>query len=115
MVVIGLQEVVVDCHDPERLAHFWGAVFGVEPVVRSDDWAYIESSATRVRVAFQKVPEAKTVKNRVHLDVEVEDIPFETDRVARLGATPVGEIVVDDHGPFQVMQDPEGNEFCLVA
>jgi predicted enzyme related to lactoylglutathione lyase len=89
-------------------------VFGVESVLREAEWAYVESDATRVRIAFQQVPESKTVKNRVHLDVEVDDIPAETKRLVALGATKVGGIVTDDYGDFQVMQDPEGNEFCLV-
>jgi len=113
MAVTGLQEVVVDCHEPARLAGFWADVFGTDPTIRGDDWAYIESPATRTRIAFQKVPEPKTIKNRVHLDVEVDDIPTETERVVALGATAIGHIVVDDQGPFQVMRDPEGNEFCV--
>ncbi len=68
-----------------------------------------------MRIAFQQVPEVKTVKNRVHLDVEVDDIDTERDRLVGLGGAAVGSLVVDDQGPFQVMTDPEGNEFCLVA
>ena len=115
MAVIRLQEVVVDCREPRRLVAFWAEVFGVPAVVRTDDWAYVESDATGVRIAFQQVPEAKVVKNRVHLDVEVDDIDAERERLIGLGAAAVGSLVVDDQGPFQVMTDPEGNEFCLVA
>jgi predicted enzyme related to lactoylglutathione lyase len=115
MTVRVLQEVVVDCNDPTTLVQFWAAVFGTEGVVRSEEWAYIESPATRLRIAFQRVPEAKSVKNRVHLDVEVDEIPTESARLVGLGAQVVGGIVVDEQGPFQVMRDPEGNEFCLVA
>ena len=90
MAVIRLQEVVIDCAEPRRLVAFWAEVFGVPGVVRTDDWAYVESSATRVRIAFQKVPEVKTVKNRVHLDVEVDNIDAERDRLVGLGGTAVG-------------------------
>ena len=115
MAVIALQEVVVDCHDPASLVQFWAAVFDVDPVVRDETWAYIQSPSTRTRIAFQRVPEAKTVKNRVHLDVEVDDIPAETERLVRLGARVHGPPMADEQGPFQVMLDTEGNEFCLVS
>jgi predicted enzyme related to lactoylglutathione lyase len=115
MAVIRLQEVVIDCAEPRRLVAFWAEVFGVAGVVRTEDWAYVESDATRLRIAFQQVPEVKTVKNRVHLDVEVDDIDAERDRLVGLGGAAVGWLVVHHQGPFQVMTDPEGNEFCLVA
>jgi predicted enzyme related to lactoylglutathione lyase len=115
MAVIRLQEVVVDCNDPAALVRFWAAVFEAEPVLREKTWAYVESPATRLRIAFQRVPEPKVTKNRVHLDVEVDDIPLEVARLVELGATVSGPPMEDDQGPFQVMLDPEGNEFCLVA
>jgi len=115
MAVRFLQEIVVDCLDPPRLVEFWAALFGTEATVRTEDWAYVESPATRVRIAFQGCPTSKSVKNRVHLDVEVDDIAAETARLVALGARKLGDVVVDEHGPFQVMLDPEGNEFCLVA
>jgi predicted enzyme related to lactoylglutathione lyase len=114
MTVIRLQEVVVDCHDPTTLVRFWGELFGTEGVVRDETWAYVDAPETRVRVAFQRVPEAKSVKNRVHLDIEVDDIGRETERCTQLGARPTGPVMEDDYGQFQVMLDPEGNEFCLV-
>jgi predicted enzyme related to lactoylglutathione lyase len=115
MAVIRLQEVVIDCRDPATLVEFWARLFGAEAVVRDETWAYVDAPVTRIRIAFQRVPEAKTVKNRVHLDVEVDDIAAEADRVTALGARAHGPPMEDDQGPFQVMLDPEGNEFCLVA
>lgn len=115
MAVLALQEVVVDSEDPRVLAVFWAAVFDTEPVQRGTDWAYVESVTTRIRIAFQRVPELKSVKNRVHLDLEVDDIAQERVRLESLGATAVGTVERDDLGPFQVMTDPEGNEFCLVT
>jgi predicted enzyme related to lactoylglutathione lyase len=114
MAVRSLFEIVVDCRDPATVARFWAEVFGTQAEVRDPSWAWIESAATRTRIAFQRVPEAKTVKNRVHLDVEVDDIAAERDRLLGLGAVAVGGEVEDELGPFQVMLDPEGNEFCLV-
>lgn len=69
---------------------------------------------------FQKVPEPKVVKNRVHLDVRIstggpsdrERIDAEVERLIKLGASKVRS-VVDGDGYFVVLQDPEGNEFCI--
>jgi predicted enzyme related to lactoylglutathione lyase len=111
--VHGIDEIVVDCADPATLVEFWARVFGVPAVVRSVDWAYVDvPNATRI--AFQQVPEPKTGKNRVHLDVDVDDIELEADRLLAAGAILVGAIQNDEYGHFQVMRDPEGNEFCLV-
>ena len=56
----------------------------------------------------------KMVKNRVHLDVDVDDLAEAIEATEALGATRVGEIMWDELGGFQVMSDPEGNEFCLI-
>ncbi|WP_436772834.1 GNAT family N-acetyltransferase [Yinghuangia sp. YIM S09857] len=108
------QEVVVDCAEPYRLAVFWARVLGGEPVGRDASWAYVDPPG-RPRVAFQRVPEGKSGKNRLHLDVSVSDIPAATRAVELLGAVRLGGIVRDDQGAFQVLRDPEGNEFCLVG
>jgi predicted enzyme related to lactoylglutathione lyase len=55
------------------------------------------------------------VKNRVHLDIWSDDIAADAARLVALGATLAGEIIDDDTGGFQILQDPEGNEFCLVT
>ncbi|MEU9857130.1 VOC family protein [Streptomyces sp. NPDC047974] len=109
-----VQELVYDCGDPAVLVRFWAGLLGGEPVDRSPDWSYVEPPGF-VRVAFQRVPEGKTVKNRLHLDVEVEDPEAAADEVAPLGAVRVGGLVTDEQGSFQVMRDPEGNEFCFVT
>jgi len=113
----GICEVVVDCADVRVLAGFWAAVLGGAPVeVRSDDWATVrDPNPGGVLLAFQKVPEAKSVKNRVHLDIWSSDLAADTARLVGLGARTVGAVVLDDAGVFQVLHDPEGNEFCLVG
>ncbi len=113
MAVRGLDEVVIDCAEPATLARFWARVFGVEPVVSNEQWAYVDVPGATT-VAFQKVPEPKAIKNRLHLDVLVDDIPAEADRLLGLGAARVGDVHDDAPGQFQVMLDPEGNEFCVV-
>ena len=108
-----IDEVVFDCANPAVLVRFWADVLGGTPVGRNDGWHYVDPPGW-TRVAFQRVPEGKVVKNRVHLDVEVDDIPTATAQAEALGATRVGEIHVDTAGSFQVLLDPEGNEWCVV-
>jgi predicted enzyme related to lactoylglutathione lyase len=108
-----IDEVVFDCADPATLVQFWADVLGGTPVGRNDDWHYVDPPG-RTRVAFQRVPEGKVVKNRVHLDVEVDDIAEATAQAEALGATRVGEIHSDTAGSFQVLLDPEGNEWRVV-
>ncbi|MFF3156675.1 VOC family protein [Streptomyces sp. NPDC057910] len=109
-----LGQLVVDCVDPGRLARFWAGLLGGRPVVRDASWAYVDPPGVP-RLAFQRVPEAKAVKNRLHLDLAVEDVRRARAAAVRRGAVPVGATVSDAHGSFQVMCDPEGNEFCFVA
>ncbi|MCX4510486.1 VOC family protein [Streptomyces sp. NBC_01619] len=109
-----VQEIVFDCAEPAALARFWSALLGGEAVERSADWAYVDPPGF-VRVAFQRVPEGKTVKNRLHLDVDAGDVDAAAAEAVGLGATLVGAVVTDDHGRFQVLRDPEGNEFCFVG
>ncbi|MGW7366531.1 VOC family protein [Streptomyces sp. NPDC054841] len=109
-----VEEIVFDCAEPAALARFWSALLGGEPVVRNAGWAYVDPPGF-VRVAFQRVPEGKTVKNRLHLDLDVADIEAAADEAVGLGGALVGDVVTDAQGRFQVMRDPEGNEFCFVA
>ena len=108
-----LGEIVIDCHDPARLAEFWQRVLGGYVVRQSHEWVSLEPP-TGLTVAFQLVPEDKSVKNRVHLDVDVGDLEEATAAAEAIGARRVGEVVYDELGGFQVMADPEGNEFCLI-
>ena len=108
--------VTFDCHDPARLAEFWKELVGGEVDTRtvSDDWVALRDVPVIGNIGFQKVPEGKTVKNRVHLDVEVDDIDAATPQVIALGATDSGDTVDESTGQFRVFRDPEGNEFCLI-
>lgn len=108
-----VDEVVVDCQNPATLAAFWASILGGEPVHRSDDWSFIDPPGW-TRLAFQRVPEHKQGKNRLHIDVHVEDVPAATVAVEALGAVRTGTIHSDSVGTFQVLQDPEGNEWCVV-
>ena len=108
-----IDEVVIDCAAPPVLARFWAGVLGGEPQRRDDDWWYLDPPGW-TRLALQRVPEPKTVKNRLHLDVLVEDIAAATRQAEALGATPVGPVHHGTAGSFQVLLDPEGHEWCLV-
>jgi hypothetical protein len=112
-----LRTVVVDCPDPLSLAQFWAAVLGADVAYTSDEWVSLSSAGPgHPRVAFQKVPEEKAVKNRVHLDVWVPDIDAAAAAAEAIGATRLGALVPVEQSPepFQVMADPAGNEFCFV-
>jgi predicted enzyme related to lactoylglutathione lyase len=109
-----LDEVVVDCLDPHALALFWQRVLGGDVVVQSDEWVAV-TPPSGITVSFQRVPEPKTVKNRVHLDVMVDDYHEAATKAEAFGAHRVGAPQVDELGGFQVMHDPEGNEFCFIV
>jgi hypothetical protein len=137
-------QVTMDAADPTRLAAFWAAALGyeVQPPppgfasweellesqgVPRDQWgaasAIIDPDGVRPRIFFQRVPEPKAAKNRVHLDLQSgggPGVPLdeqrrrvqdEVGRLVSLGATEVGEQA--DLGVYWVvLRDPEGNEFC---
>ncbi|WP_031514192.1 VOC family protein [Streptomyces sp. NRRL F-5123] len=143
MSTIRKVQVTFDCADPERVARFWCEVLGYEvpPAPEGfDSWAEYERTlpaerqgagfvcqdptGVGPRLYFQRVPEGKVVKNRVHLDVRVATglvgeerlaaLEAETARLVALGATRLELLVADEYNEScQVMQDIEGNEFCL--
>jgi predicted enzyme related to lactoylglutathione lyase len=120
MVAIGrLAWIQIDCTDPLSLAAFWSEVLGVE-IGRSleDPVQYLSLAAASPEgplVTFQRVPEVKSVKNRLHFDVTVDDVEYATARIESLGG---GRLPTEDFSEdgfsWRVMVDPEGNEFCLI-
>ena len=109
-----LDQIVIDCMDPKALVRFWAGLLGGEPVDRALDWSHVEPPGF-ARLAFQPVPEPKAGKNRLHIDIEVDQIEPAAAAAVRLGASRIGDLVTDEQGSFQVMADPEGNEFCFVS
>jgi hypothetical protein len=81
---------------------------------RSAEWVAIEGVPGLAYLAFQRVPEPKLVKNRVHLDISVGDLESAIQTAIGRGAVAVGSVVEEQTNRFQVMHDPEGNEFCFV-
>ena len=143
-MAVGVQ-VTFDAADPEALAAFWGETLGYveqDPPEGFDSWeawavandvprerwgdfaARVDPDGAGPRLFFQRVPEPKTAKNRVHLDLAVSggrETPIEdrrrrvadaVERAVAAGATRVK--AYDEAGQhWVVLQDPEGNEFCL--
>jgi hypothetical protein len=111
-------QVVLDAHDPKKLAAFWAEVLGyvAAPLPGDpDEWfALVDPTGAGPRVLLQKVLEHKTAKNRVHLDIEVgeDTMRARAHELSKLGGTYVREHK-EDLGHWIVMMDPEGNEFCL--
>jgi len=113
-VSVHFHEVVIDCADPQALARFWAAATGYDVHSDEDDWASVLGEGDRaIRIGFQKVPEGKVVKNRVHVDLGAPDEEAEARRIEALGATRLW-VSDDPEDPFVVLADPEGNEFCVV-
>ena len=143
MVSIRQFQVTFDCAEPERVARFWCDVLGyvvppppdgfatwravertLPPERQGSAFACIDPSGAGPRLFFQRVPEGKVVKNRLHLDVRigaglvgeerVAVLEAECARLVALGATRVALRPADDVDESTlVMQDIEGNEFCL--
>ena len=113
-----LTEIVVDCSDPERVAGFWSDVLGWQPQ-RGDEFFWMSASGDPavpdLKLVFVTVPEPKTVKNRVHLDVNPHgcDQEEEVERLLALGARRV-DVGQGPDVPWVVLADPEGNEFCVL-
>jgi catechol 2,3-dioxygenase-like lactoylglutathione lyase family enzyme len=139
-------QITFDCADPAALSAFWAEVLGyrlqdppgnfatwdealdalgVPPERRNDRSAVIDPEGAGPRLFFQRVPEGKTVKNRVHLDVRAAPglagdarmaaLEAEAERLISLGARRLQRFEPDPPlgGGHIIMADPEGNEFCL--
>jgi predicted enzyme related to lactoylglutathione lyase len=107
--------LVLDCINPEALAEFWAPALGYVSLGTYGSYvALFPDGRPGPKLLLQQVPEAKTVKNRFHLDIEVADIQAEADRLVGLGATQVSESPCSEQGStWLLMTDPEGNEFCV--
>jgi hypothetical protein len=104
----GLMEIVVDTADPQRIAAWWAGVLGVEHKDHDDGYSYLEDvpEAPFGWLVFVPVPEPKTVKNRIHIDVTTPDVQRLVDAGAQLLRAQ------DDEIGWSVLADPDGNEFC---
>ena len=117
-----LVHLVVDADEPGRLARFWASALGWEVASEEPDevdvcppgFSYPDPSA--LPLVFVPVPEPKTGKNRVHLDLATESARHqaaEVERLLALGAVPAD--IGQGDVPWTVLADPEGNEFCVLS
>ena len=106
--------VVIDVNDLDRMKNFWQGALGYEvSVYEEDDWVKLEpSDEGRVNVSLQKVPEKKTEKNRLHLDLYSRSPKQDVERLVALGAR-LEEGPQEDRD-FIVLADPEDNLFCVI-
>ncbi|MFC5213175.1 VOC family protein [Streptomyces coerulescens] len=109
-----IRHTTIDSADPYRLAGFWSQVLGL-PVHEDGRPGGEDALIEGAGLLFMAVPEPKTVKNRVHLDLQPEDRSRdeEVERVLALGATLVDDRRNPDGTGWAVLADPEGNEFCV--
>ena len=108
-----LHSITFDAADPPRLAEFWAALTRYQLGQSSPFFAELTGDGSvGPRYLFVKVPEGKTAKNRVHLDLGTADLDGETARAVGLGATFVARR--EEWGiTWATFTDPEGNEFCI--
>ena len=114
---VSVMALTIDCADPAALADFWGKVLG-RPVSTGATPENAQLDATDPahgpRMFFQKVPEAKAAKNRLHLDLLTEHYDQEIERLTALGAKPLNEVTFPG-ARWTTFADPEGNEFDLLT
>jgi predicted enzyme related to lactoylglutathione lyase len=106
-------EWTLDCTDLDRAAAFWRAALGyvVDGVIEGK---YVALSGDGPALTLQRVDEGKTVKNRMHLDLLVDDVEREVRRLELLGASRLTRTARHEFGQtWFVLVDPEGNEFCV--
>jgi predicted enzyme related to lactoylglutathione lyase len=108
-----LFSITMDCDDPVQLAEFWAEVTGYDVQTANEHIAVLTGDGTvGPRFMLIKVPEDKTAKNRMHIDLGTTDLDREVDRVVGLGATLKGRY--EEWGvTWATLADPEGNEFCI--
>jgi predicted enzyme related to lactoylglutathione lyase len=106
--------ITFDCVDNHKLAAFWAATLEAEIAKTGvEDIAAVGPLPNGQHLLFLNVPESKSAKNRLHLDLHTPDHEAEVTRVVALGAT-VQNVVHERSFVWTVLADPEGNEFCIV-
>jgi predicted enzyme related to lactoylglutathione lyase len=111
-----IRTITIDCADAGVVGRFWETVLGWPLEVEPDgSAAFLQNPTVGPNVLFQRVPEPRRVKNRVHLDLGPTDHTRDEEvvRLQGAGATVVGDHRNPDGTGWVVMADPEGNEFCV--
>ena len=117
-----ISNLAVDCAEPRKLASWWAEALGWQIVedpqadAADDEVGIAPADGSATNLLFLRVPEAKSVKNRLHLDVRPphgSDQETELARLLAIGARPA-DVGQGSQVPWVVLADPEGNEFCLL-
>ena len=108
-------EITLDCNDLQQVAGFWAAALGYaqSPTVPGHYISLVPPHPHGVTLTLQAVPEPKSTKNRMHLDVLVPDVAAELERLLSLGARQLSPRKEAYGTSWYGLADPEGNEFCL--
>jgi catechol 2,3-dioxygenase-like lactoylglutathione lyase family enzyme len=109
--ILQVAVLAFDCADPAPLAHWWSRLLGGRVEVHADGDATLQTPQGW-SLDFLAVPDPKTVKNRLHLDLRSSDLATATEQAVALGATRADDVYEGDR--WQVLRDPEGNEFCIL-
>ncbi|MBT2366729.1 VOC family protein [Streptomyces sp. ISL-10] len=113
-MAVSLYQIAVDCHDAGALARFWTQVLDWRILYEEPEEIVIGADAGALPgIVFLTVPEAKTVKNRLHIDLSPDDQDAEVSRIIALGARRA-DVGQGDDATWVVLADPEGNEFCVL-
>lgn len=118
-MTLAIQAVLIDSRAPSRLASFWQEVLGWRRTHEEADEVVLEPPAGSPQdgvapdLLFLRVPEEKSGKNRLHLDLRPDDQAAEVARLERLGARRV-DVGQGPDVSWVVLADPEGNEFCVL-
>jgi catechol 2,3-dioxygenase-like lactoylglutathione lyase family enzyme len=112
---VRIGSVVIDCSDFNAMSAFWQEALGYVPREPAEDgWVVLrDPGGTEVNVSLQRVPEPRSGKNRLHFDLYTDDQEGEVERLLAIGATRHPRTSGPDED-FVVLEDPEGNLFCVV-
>ena len=112
----GTVVIVIDCSNLDRAADFWCGVLGYQrPHPQSGAYLMLIPPDGGVEILLQEVPDPKTTKNRLHLDLRTPDLTAEVDRIIALGATQLTDQPYIEHDwTWHILADHDGNEFCIL-
>ena len=106
--------LVLDCADPDKLAAFWSEAIGYTTLGGAGSYVVlVDDGGQQPKLLLQRVDEPKSGKNRMHFDIETPDVDGEVARLEQLGAQRVEGPMAEHGSRWVVMNDPEGNEFCV--
>jgi predicted enzyme related to lactoylglutathione lyase len=106
--------VTIDSDDAASLASWWADLLGVEVKDHGGFYWLMRQEGGRFNLAIQQVPEAKSGKNRVHVDFAVSDLIAVSDQIVAAGGSMLAEHTAGEF-VWRVMADPQGNEFCIIT